>query len=151
MMAMMAYSCTSTSLLLVNGGRTSSIGAGVLRPFSPSCEHSVRRIKNRVARSERGSAGGRRAFEREVGVSGLKRESFDPKGGRDDMFEVGVDLGRGCSWSRDMLMLAPICKAAGEAGLQDVVEVRPWFWCLGCLFRSCSRGQAEPPMHWLVC
>jgi hypothetical protein len=69
----------------------------VLRPFSPRGEHNVRRIRNRVARSEMGSADGERVFKREEGVSGLRRGSLDTKEGRDDRFEVAVDLGRGCN------------------------------------------------------
>lgn len=95
MIAMRAYNSRSTSLLLVNGGRISLIGAGVLRPFSPSWEHNVRRIKNRVARSETGSVEGRRVFARTAGMSDGWGGSSDASAGRDDMFVV--DLGRDCN------------------------------------------------------
>lgn len=62
----------------------------------------MRRIKNRVARSETGSADGRRVFDRELRVSGLRRGSFESKGGREEMFEIGTAFGRGCNWSRDI-------------------------------------------------
>lgn len=76
MIAIRAYSCRSTSLLLVKGGSNSSIGAGVLRPLSPSWVHNVRRIKNIVARSERGSAEISRVLGRFAGVAGLAMGSF---------------------------------------------------------------------------
>ncbi len=61
--AINAYNCKSTSLLLVKGGRSSSIGAGVvLRPFSPNCEHNVRRIKDKVACSDNESVGNSRVL-----------------------------------------------------------------------------------------
>jgi hypothetical protein len=56
-------------------------------------------------------------------VSGLERGSFEAKGFRDEMFEVGVDLGRGCSWSRDMLLFAPIDWVRAETALHGFV----WF------------------------
>lgn len=86
----------------------------------------MRRIKNRVDCSETGSADGRRAFERALGVSERKRGSFDSKGDRVEMFEIGVDLGRDCSWSRDILRFAPIGRARRETVLQRVVEFTPY-------------------------
>lgn len=54
---MIPYSWRSTAFELVKGGSTSSIGRGVLRPFSPFpssvlWEHRVRRINAAVALSE---------------------------------------------------------------------------------------------------
>jgi len=100
MIAMKAYSCKSTSLLLVNGGRISSIGAGVLRPLSLRCVHRVRRIRKSVARSATGSADWRRLFWREMGVSTLRKGSFDTSPGVDeaeagDIFDVATALRRG--------------------------------------------------------
>lgn len=85
---MKAYNCKSTSLLLVKGGSISSIGAGVLRPLSPSWEHNVRRIKDNVARSESASAGETRAFWRETGVSFLEMKSLLVDADCEDIFEV---------------------------------------------------------------
>lgn len=50
--AMMAYSCTSISLLLVNGGKTLSIATGSV--VEPECTRgqSTRRMRAAVARSE---------------------------------------------------------------------------------------------------
>jgi len=64
------------------------MGASVLRPLSPSCEHNVRRIKDSVARSERASVGEPRAFCREAGVSGLETGSFFAEADCEDIFEV---------------------------------------------------------------
>lgn len=100
-MAMKAYSCRSTSLLLVKGGSNSSIGAGVLRPLSPNCEHNVRRIRARVARSDKGSGEGTRFEGRstETGISGLWRDSLLTGAGADgaceDILEVAWALERG--------------------------------------------------------
>ena len=95
MIEMKAYNCKSTSLLLVNGGRSSSIGAGVLRPFSPSCEHSVRRIRKRVARSDSGSADGSRALWRDKGVWGLEAGSLEADADCEETLEVARALRRG--------------------------------------------------------
>jgi hypothetical protein len=57
----------------------------------------VRRIRNRVARSETVSVDGRRVFAREVGVSEGWGGSSDASAGRDDRFEAVVDLGRDCN------------------------------------------------------
>lgn len=95
MIEIMAYSCKSTSLLLVKGGRSSLIGAGVLRPFSPRCEHKLRRIRNVVARSESGSADDSRALWRETGVCGLEDCSLDADADCAETLDVANALGRG--------------------------------------------------------
>jgi hypothetical protein len=99
MIEMSAYSCRSTSLLLVKGGRSSSIGAGVLRPFSPSCEHNVRLIKNRVVRSDRGSLVDCLVLCR-TGVCGLDGWSFEADADWAETLEVAKALRRG--WRRDI-------------------------------------------------
>ena len=102
MIEMKAYNCRSTSLLLVNGGRISSIGAGVLRPLSLRCVHRVRRIKKRVARSETGSADESLLLWRETGFSDLDGESLgaiadadEAEADCEDTFEVAIALRRG--------------------------------------------------------
>lgn len=77
------------------------MGAGVLRPFSPSCEHSVRRMRVRVAFSEYGSDVGGRVLCRLIGVAGLDSDSLlVADADCEDTFEVAKDLERG--WSRDI-------------------------------------------------
>jgi len=60
----------------------------------------VRRIRNKVARSERGSAEGRRADWREMGVSILGMGSVDAVTCWEETLDVGRDLGRG--WNLDI-------------------------------------------------
>lgn len=50
--AISAYNCKSTSLLLVKGGSSSSIGAGALLPLSPKWAHNVRLIRVKEAWSD---------------------------------------------------------------------------------------------------
>lgn len=73
MIAINAYSCRSTSLLLVSGGSISSIGAGVLRPFSLMCEHNVRRMNSNVDLSEIASV----ERLRWMGAAGVLGREFD--------------------------------------------------------------------------
>lgn len=89
MIAMKAYSCRSTSLLLVKGGRISSIGAGVLRPLSPSCEHNVLRIKKSVERSDAGSEEAGRVRERGVIFSDVEGDFWVDAGVGATLFVVG--------------------------------------------------------------
>lgn len=89
-------------MLLVNGGSSASIGCGVLRPFSPICEHNVRRIKNRVARSDSGSDDGGRILRRVIGVSGRDIGSLVADTDCEDRFDVARDLERGCSRDIDL-------------------------------------------------
>lgn len=72
------------------------MGAGVLRPFSPSCEHNVRRMRVRVAFSEYGSEAGGRVLCRLIGVAGLDSDSLlVADADCEDTFEVAKDLDRG--------------------------------------------------------
>lgn len=87
-------------MLLVSGGSSASIGCGVLRPFSPVCEHNVRRIRNRVARSDNESEGAGCVLRRVIGVSGRDIGSLVADADCEDTFEVARDLERG--WSRDI-------------------------------------------------
>jgi hypothetical protein len=111
-MAIKAYNCRSTSLLLVRGGNISSIGAGVLRPFSARFGHNVLRIRKSVDRSEAGSLNGGRAPERVFGnpifrgtscgfvtVCAVSVEGF-AEADWEEMFEVETAFARG--WSRDI-------------------------------------------------
>lgn len=85
----------------MSGGSNASIGAGVLRPFSPSWEHNVRRIRNRVARSDSGSDEGGRVLRRVIGVAGRDWGSLlVADADCEDTFEVAKDLERG--WNRDI-------------------------------------------------
>lgn len=66
----------------------------MLRPLSPNCEHNVRRIKNRVARSDRASIEVMRALWRLAGD--LERGFLVADADCEDMFEVVAwALGRG--------------------------------------------------------
>ena len=71
------------------------MGPGVLRPLSPSWEHSVRRTKDSVVRSERASADSTRTFWREAGVSDLGMVSLLAVADCDDIFEVAKAFRRG--------------------------------------------------------
>lgn len=71
----------------------------MLRALSLSCGQRVRRMRNRVARSERGSAEERRGWK-----EALRGESVDvfvfAEAEGEVMLEVARDLGRG--WRRDI-------------------------------------------------
>jgi len=73
--------------------------------LSPSCEQRVRRIRNKVARSERGSADGRRLLFRYTGVSVLGMGSLeaDADAEWEETLEVARALRRG--WNRDIALL----------------------------------------------
>lgn len=71
-------------------------------PFSTSCEHKVRRIKKEVARSDRGSAEGRRVFVRYTGVTTLGTVSLEAFAEWEEILDVARDLGRG--WSLDIAL-----------------------------------------------